>query len=63
MEVVWVGRALHLEAMRHLYRRLDKRCLPCDAVSFLLMTERGITEALATDHYFEQAGFRRLLVG
>ena len=31
------------------------------AVSFVMMQERGITEALATDYHFEQAGFVRLL--
>ncbi len=33
----------------------------CDAISFLLMRERAVREALTTDRYFEQAGFRRLL--
>jgi predicted nucleic acid-binding protein len=28
--------------------------------SFILMEERGITEALTTDRHFEQAGFVRL---
>jgi predicted nucleic acid-binding protein len=34
----------------------------CDAVSFVLMERFGIAEALTTDHHFEQAVFRRLLV-
>jgi len=33
----------------------------CDAVSFVLMRQRGITEALTTDRQFEQEGFRRPL--
>ena len=33
----------------------------CDAVSFVLMQHYGITEALTTDHHFEQEGFVRLL--
>jgi predicted nucleic acid-binding protein len=32
-----------------------------DAASFVVMSERGITEALTTDQHFEQAGFVRLL--
>ena len=34
-----------------------------DCVSFLVMEERGITEALAYDRDFEQAGFAALLRG
>ncbi|MEH2121039.1 hypothetical protein [Nostoc sp.] len=33
----------------------------CDALSFVLMRQRGITEALSTDRHFEQEGFIRLL--
>jgi len=32
-----------------------------DCLSFLLMEERGISEALTADHHFEQAGFQALL--
>ena len=45
-----------------LYRtRPDKEWGVTDCVSFVVMRERGITEALAADHHFEQAGFRALL--
>ena len=30
-------------------------------ISFLVMREHGITEALTGDHHFEQAGFKALL--
>lgn len=33
----------------------------CDSVRFVLMQQRGITEALTTDRHFEQEGFNRLL--
>ncbi|HAH56357.1 MAG TPA: hypothetical protein DCM02_14015 [Flavobacterium sp.] len=33
----------------------------CDSVSFIVMREQGITEALTTDRHFEQEGFNRLL--
>jgi uncharacterized protein len=33
----------------------------CDAISFLQMQARGITEALTTDRHFEQEGLIRLL--
>jgi uncharacterized protein len=44
-----------------LERRPDKSYSLCDAVSFILMRRRGITEALTTDRHFEQEGLRRLL--
>ena len=61
IEVVWVDSALHNEAMRLLQSQLDKTYSLCDAVSFLLMQQRGILNALTTDHHFEQAGFHSLL--
>lgn len=39
----------------------DKEWSLTDCASFVLMRERGLTEALAHDHHFEQAGFIALL--
>ena len=41
--------------------RSDQRWSLTDCVSFLVMEERNITEALAYDRDFEQAGFTALL--
>ena len=61
VETVWVTEALHVAGVRLLEARLDKTYTLCDAVSLVLMHERGVTEALTTDRHFEQEGFRRLL--
>jgi len=61
VQVVWVDQRLHLEAMELLEHRPDKSWSLCDAVSFLLMSQHRVTDALTTDHHFEQAGFVRLL--
>lgn len=63
IEVVWVDPLLHDEAMKLLSAQLDKAYSLCDAVSMVLMRQRGIVDALTTDRHFEQAGFRRLLNG
>jgi len=59
--VVYVEEFLHREALALLRERPDKDWSLCDAVSFILMQQYRITEALTTDHHFEQAGFVRLL--
>lgn len=61
VEVVWVDRLLHEEALKMLLAQTDKSYSLCDAVSMTLMAKRGISEALTTDRHFDQAGYRRLL--
>ena len=61
VEVVWIAESLYREAVSLLANRLDKDYSLCDAVSFIIMRQRGFQEALTTDHHFEQEGFRRLL--
>ena len=48
------GRALYAD-------RPDKLWSLTDCISFVVMKERGISEALTADHHFEQAGFVALL--
>jgi len=46
-----------------LYRnRPDKAWSLTDCVSFLVMQETGLTDALTTDEHFRQAGFRAVLL-
>jgi len=61
LELIWVDENLHNQAMELLANRLDKNYPLCDAVSFVLMRERGIIEALTTDKHFKQEGFIKLL--
>lgn len=50
------------ERGRSLYeQRPDKHWSLTDCISFVVMRERGLLEALTADHHFEQAGFVALL--
>ena len=61
IEIVWIDENLHRKAFTLLQNRLDKTYSLCDAASFILMRERGLTEVLTTDKHFEQEGFIKLL--
>ncbi len=61
LELVWINESYHNQAMELLENRLDKTYSLCDAVSFVLMSERRMTNALTTDKHFEQENFVRLL--
>lgn len=39
-------------------RRQDKEWSPTDCISFVVMQDSRIVDALTGDHHFEQAGFR-----
>ena len=41
--------------------RMDKEWGLTDCVSFVVMQERNLTQALTTDRHFSQAGFADLL--
>lgn len=41
-------------------RRPDKAWSLTDCISFVVMEERGLKDALTADRHFEQAGFRPL---
>jgi predicted nucleic acid-binding protein len=41
--------------------RPDKAWSLTDCISFVVMNQHGLTEALTGDHHFEQAGFTALL--
>ncbi|MCC6627684.1 MAG: type II toxin-antitoxin system VapC family toxin [Chloroflexi bacterium] len=59
--IMWVDADLHDVALTRLEKQVDKTYSLCDAVSYVLMQRRSVTEALTTDRHFEQAGSHRLL--
>lgn len=59
--VAHINAVADANAWQLLLNRLDKDWSLVDCASFELMQDRGIAEALTTDHHFEQAGFIRLL--
>ena len=61
-DVVFVNEESHEQAVDLLEHRLDKDWSLCDAVSFLVMRDWRMRDALTTDHHFEQAGYHRLLI-
>ncbi len=52
--LIWRGYALYCT-------RLDKEWSLTDCISFVVMADAGLTEALTGDHHFEQAGFTAVL--
>jgi uncharacterized protein len=59
--VVWGDRPLYDAGLKLHSERPDKQWLLTDCISFVVMSARGISRALAYDHHFEQAGFEALL--
>ena len=60
-EIVFITEDLYQQALALFCSRLDKEWGLIDCVSFIVMQERGLTNALTADEHFEQAGFRALL--
>ena len=61
IEVVHITDDLNEQGWQLYRSRADKEWGVIDCISFILMRERGIGEALTGDHHFEQAGFIKLL--
>jgi predicted nucleic acid-binding protein len=55
--VVPPGERLFDEGLGLYAERADKHWSLTDCISFVVMRERGLTEALTGDHHFAQAGF------
>jgi predicted nucleic acid-binding protein len=61
VEIVPLSDRLYIHALQLYRERPDKEWGMVDCISFIVMQEREILEALTTDNHFQQAGFRVLL--
>jgi len=61
VDIIPLSEALYTRAVQLYRERPDKEWGLTDCISFLVMQDRGLTEALTTDEHFQQAGFRALL--
>ncbi len=56
--VVGFEPSVHQDGFALYEARSDKDWSLTDCISFTVMKQRGLSEALTADHHFEQAGFR-----
>jgi uncharacterized protein len=61
IRILPASRDLLEKGLRLFASRDDKEWSLTDCTSFVIMQEEELTEALTTDHHFEQAGFTVLL--
>ena len=61
LTVVSSTEALYRRGLALYDQRPDKQWSLTDCISFVVMGDEGLTEALTGDHHFEQAGFAALL--
>lgn len=61
VDVVLLTNELYTDAFTLFKSRADKEWGLVDCISFVVMQNQGITDALTTDEHFNQAGFRALL--
>jgi predicted nucleic acid-binding protein len=61
VEIISLSEQLYTRASQLYRERPDKEWALTDCVSFVVMEDRGINEALTTDEHFQQAGFQALM--
>ncbi len=62
VKIIALSEELYNRAMKLFRQRPDKEWGLTDCVSFVVMQDYEITEALTADEHFKQAGFRALLI-
>jgi len=60
-EIIPVSSSLFSSALELYANRIDKEWGITDCISFVVMNSHQLTDALTSDHHFEQAGFKILL--
>ncbi len=61
VEIVAASTELFAKGVQLYRERADKSWSLTDCMSFVVMRDHGLQDALTADHHFEQAGFRALL--
>ena len=61
VQVVPASEDLYQAAFGLFQKRMDKEWSLTDRLSFIVMQQRGLDEALTSDEHFTQAGFKALL--
>lgn len=61
VEIVWMNAERFEEVRRFFTKHADKEWSFTDCFSFCVMRERHISQALASDQHFRQAGFSTLI--
>lgn len=59
--IVNVGEGLFQSALAYYRQCADKEYSLTDCISFVVMTEKGLTDAVTSDKHFRQAGFQTLM--
>jgi uncharacterized protein len=62
IHVVSVDRELFQRALQLYRSRPDKTCGVTDCISFVVMDQQGLQNAVTADQHFVQAGYRALLL-
>ena len=62
VKIVTIDRVLFRRAVEFYHSREDKEGGLTDCISFIVMEDYGLTEALTADEHFQQAGFQALLL-
>ena len=58
LQVIWIDEAIAYQAWQIFEKfNLDKEWSFTDCTSYVVMKQRGITEAFTLDHHFNQMGF------